>query len=139
MATAESFAAAFAPAEAAYKSAVMHSTWGHLVPEVRNRKEPGYMVFSCAGYGGTFVLIDAKFKNVGDSPWLYDAMYDYVCRHANKRNQRGKVLRFDGTVEFLKNGRFRLSGKSRVVNTGAKSVRVLARPGALTDQQRAAK
>lgn len=40
---------AFAPAEEAYREAVMRDTWGHLAPE-KNKSYPGRLVFSFGVY-----------------------------------------------------------------------------------------
>lgn len=89
---------AFAPAEARYKSEVMAATWGHLAPRQRKTYR-GYILFAIPAYdSGTPCIIEAEFKGLADSPWLYDAMWDFAC--SVERGDEGEgagVYRFDGT------------------------------------------
>lgn len=106
-----SIADVFAEAEAEHRDKVLAATWGHLAPGPE--KYRGHITFTCASFGGDIVIIEAAFKGLDDSPWLYDDMYKYVCKRAPKR--QGKALRFDGTYQKFKNGGCRFSGKIRVL------------------------
>lgn len=89
---------AFAPVLLANKQAVHKATWGHLAP-AKNRTYRGYIVFSISAYGD-MTMIDAEFKNLPDSPWIYDAMYEFVFEDRDLIH--GAVYRFDGTFRNYK-------------------------------------
>lgn len=89
-----SFAEAFAPMDAHYRSQVIAATWGHLAPQKRKAYQ-GWILFAIPEYdSGNPCIIEAEFKGLGDSPWLYDAMWDF----ASKVEKVG-VYRFDGTLQ----------------------------------------
>ena len=54
----------------------MQDTWGHLAPK-KGRSYKGYMIWAYSGYGD-ITLLDAAFKKLSDSPWLYEAMQEYI-------------------------------------------------------------
>jgi hypothetical protein len=110
-----SLATAFAPAEAAHRSAVMHATWGHLAPEPR-RLYRGEILFAHGDYGD-HVVIRCKFKDLPDSPWFYDQLTDWTSDKAFK-HPRGTILKFEGTYMMFKNGKGRFSGQVRRVRVG---------------------
>lgn len=84
---------AFAPAEARYRSDVMAATWGHLAMRKR-QSYSGYFIFAIPEYdSGTPCLVASEFKRLNDSPWLYDAMWDFAGQ-----TEKAGVYRFDGTV-----------------------------------------
>ena len=64
---------------------VMKETWGHLAPK-KGQSYKGYIIYAYGGYGD-IVLLDAEFENLSDSPWLYEAMQDFISR-----NSKGKGL-----------------------------------------------
>lgn len=103
-----SLAEVFAPIEAKYRSQVLQSTWGHLKPRTR-KLYPAKIVFTCAGYGGSYEIIDAQIKGVGDSPWLFEHMMDFVAKKA----VQGKVHVFEGSYWVSKRGRGHFRGKIR--------------------------
>jgi len=82
----------FAPIEAHYKAKQMEATWGHLAPK-EDKSYSGFIVFSIA-CDGLYCLIDYDFKKLDGSPWLYDALQEFVGDNAK---EHGKVYRFDGT------------------------------------------
>jgi hypothetical protein len=67
---------AFAPVLLSQKQAVLKDTWGHLAP-VRGKSYRGYIVFTKTAYGD-LSIVDSDFNNLPDSPWLFDAMNDFV-------------------------------------------------------------
>ena len=101
-----SLAEAFAPAENKYRNQVLANTWGHLAPKPQNKYE-GYILFTLGAYGD-ITVIDCEFKDLDDSPWFYDHMYDFVC---NNSQERASTYLFEGTYTMFKNGKCRFSGK----------------------------
>jgi hypothetical protein len=90
---------AFAPWEASYKSELQKYTWGHLAA-IKNKTYRGFILFADSAYDGP-VLLDSDFKGLDDSPWLYDAMIDFMRDCLTGRiveNKYGRVYRFDGTL-----------------------------------------
>ena len=106
-----SLAEAFAPAEARHRSQVMAATFGHLAPQVR-KKYRGTILFTHSNYG-QLVVIRADFKNLPDSPWLFEHLNDFVFERAT---ERGKVYRFEGSYMLFKNGKPSFSGTVTEVN-----------------------
>lgn len=100
------FAEAFAPAEAEYRRRVMHSTWGHLAPDLR-RVYPGTIVFIHGDYRDV-AIVTADFPGLSDSPWLYEQLHEFI--HSRK-TECGNIYRFTGSYMMFKNGRGRFSGK----------------------------
>jgi len=74
--SATTIAEAFIPVEEAYKDAVMENTWGHLAPR-RNAQHKGSMLFARSEYGD-LVILNSAFDGLDDSPWLFQAMMDFV-------------------------------------------------------------
>ena len=58
---------------------VMQDTWGHLAPKI-NKTYKGTMIYAHSVYGD-IVLLYSNFKNLDDSPWLFEAMQDYLSEH----------------------------------------------------------
>jgi len=106
-------AEAFAPAEAKYRSQVLHATWGHLAA-TEGVKHPGTILFAHGEYGD-IVPLRADFPTVNDSPWFFDAMSDYIDRQVMRRKNPGTIYRFSGYYVLQKNGKGRFSGKVKVV------------------------
>ena len=104
---------AFAPVEAEYRTRVTAATFGHLAPKPRERYV-GYVVFVCGAYGD-IVVLDASFKGLDDSPWLFEDMNDLALR---KATEDGVVYRFDGTYSKCKSGRAFFVGKIRQSRVG---------------------
>jgi len=92
---------ALAPVLLAQKQAVLKDTWGHLAP-VHGKSYRGYIVFTKTAYGD-LEIVDADFTDLPDSPWLFDAMNDFVFDDL-KSLADGAVYRFEGT---FRNYRFR--------------------------------
>ena len=97
----QAIADAFAPAEAAYHEKVMQHTWGHLAPE-RAKTYPGKMTFALGEYGD-YVPIHADFEGLGDSPWFFQDMMDFIVEKATepgiyKFAGKYRNHRFDGEV-----------------------------------------
>jgi hypothetical protein len=99
--------AAFAPIELANKQIVQKETWGHLAPK-RNKSYSGYIVFSITAYGN-MELIDADFAGLPDSPWLFDAMTEFVFEDWQSL-PHGTVFRWCGTFR-----NYRFNGTRTVV------------------------
>lgn len=73
----------FAPVQAAYREAVLQSTWGHLAPK-RNKSYRGSVVFAVGCFGGDPLnptILSAEFSGLEDSPWLYEALQELVANH----------------------------------------------------------
>lgn len=100
-----SLANAFAPHEAAYRSRVLASTFGHLAPSVR-KKYRGTIIFTQSAYGA-LVPIRADFPSLPDSPWFFEHLSDFVTERAV---EPGKVYRFEGSYMVFKNGNPSFSG-----------------------------
>ncbi len=86
---------AFAPAEARYREQVLESTWGHLAPE-KNHKYPGRIVFAVGIYDSDDLnptIIVCNFEGLHDSPWLYEALQDFV---QGKKYDPGCVYEWTG-------------------------------------------
>jgi hypothetical protein len=88
----------------------MHATWGHLEQKPGTTTK-GWFVFTCAAYSGNYMLLDSDWGDLPDSPGLYDAMQNYMHRHA----ERGVVTRLEGHVTRYANGAYRIGGKRYVV------------------------
>jgi hypothetical protein len=100
--------AAMAPAELSYKMAVLDDTWGHLAPK-KNRTYRGFIVFAIAAYGGDMVILDAHFDDLDDSPWLFDAMQDFVFKDYQQLTD-GAVYKWEGTFR-----NYRFTGTRTVI------------------------
>lgn len=105
-----SLATAFEGSDRNYKRAVMHQAWGHLAPK-HGQVYNGEIVF-CFGEYGDITPITTKFKGLGDSPWFFGQMSDFIAR---KCKTRGRIYRFEGTYRLLKNGNGRFKGKVLVI------------------------
>ena len=77
--SATTIAEAFIPVDESYKEAVMENTWGHLAPR-RNIQHKGLMLFARSEYGD-LVILNSAFAGLDDSPWLFQAMMDFVCEN----------------------------------------------------------
>lgn len=88
----QNLAEAFQVWEAQYRADVIAATWGHLAPRER-KTYSGYIVFAVPEYdSGNPCIVQADFKGLEDSPWLYDAMVSFA-----EQAHRAGVYRFDGT------------------------------------------
>lgn len=78
MSNSQTWAETFAPIQAKYRQDVFVNTRGHLAPQ-KNVSYKGKILFCVSGYGSTGTsLIDSQFDNLEDSPWLYDAIYEFI-------------------------------------------------------------
>ena len=110
--------AAFA-AEGEYIAAVQAMTWGHLAP-LTKQKYNGWILFINAAYGGAIEIVDAEFKELPDSPSLYEDMMDFAAKHIeqfyNTEEKSDGIYVFEGWYMKHKNGNYRFSGKTRKIN-----------------------
>lgn len=65
--------------EVIYKEAVLRDTWGHLAPEAGGKVYFGTIVYTHTEWGH-YELISMDFGSLGSSPWLYDAMNDFIFK-----------------------------------------------------------
>lgn len=89
---------AFVPAEAQYRAEVMAATWGHLAPR-KNKSYRGAIVFAigCFDSGDLNPTpIACSFDGLDDSPWLYDAIHEFLQSGSRERYEVGGVYRFVG-------------------------------------------
>jgi hypothetical protein len=79
---------------------VFEETWGHLRPTPG--RYVGHIIAARSEYdGGERSLIAADFRNVPDSPWLYEAMYELI--NAAELDE-GRVYRFTGVLVVNRSG-----------------------------------
>lgn len=91
-----SFASALAQVDADNRYQARVATFGHLAPH-KDVAYEGYIVFAIPEYdSGNACIVSSEFKNLPDSPWLYDAMVEF----AEKR--RAGVYRFEGVCRNYK-------------------------------------
>lgn len=109
--SAQTFAEAFAPAEAANKARVMGATWGHLAPKTQT-KYAGTILFAHGEYGD-LVPLRTAFEGLPDSPWFFSDMQDWI---AQQRTEAGQVYFFRGTYQKFKTGGFRFVGHCRPIH-----------------------
>lgn len=76
--------AAFAPAEARHKQAVLADTWGHLAPK-RNATYRGFIRFAAGCFGSDDINpvplaceLKSGSSELNSSPWFYDALTDLL-------------------------------------------------------------
>jgi len=112
-----SLASAFAPSDNANYNRVMQNTFGHLAP-VRRRAIPGWITFVTSPYSGCTV-VDLSFDGTPDSPWLAEAVMDYVGNLVTRYDvdNRAGFYRWEGTVTMFDNGAFRFGGDTRRLET----------------------
>ncbi len=104
--SAQNIADVFASAEVVYKERQMQATWGHLAP-VRNKKYRGRIVYAVGCYCGTPVILHCEFKDLPDSPWLYEHVQNFMFA---QEGEEGCVYEFVG---FFRNYEF--EGTVRVI------------------------
>lgn len=92
---------ALAPAQEAYKEAVMRDTWGHLAPE-KGKTYPGRLVFSFGVYESGDLNPTILVCDFGDSsddldggPWFYRAVHDFLARYTP--GKQGCIYEWVGT------------------------------------------
>lgn len=84
---------------------VMQDTWGHLAPQ-RGKSYKGIMVYAHGGYGD-IVLLDATFENLSSSPWLFEAMQEYIGENCKDEG----VYKWEGCFEKLDDGCYCFDGE----------------------------
>ena len=93
-----SMADAFAPVDAKHKDNVMQSTWGHLAPK-KNKSYKGTIVFAIGCYGNSTTVLSVEFKDLDDSPWLYEAIHEFLFE---QDTEVGNVYMFTGALKNYK-------------------------------------
>lgn len=96
---------AFAPIEADNKARVEAQTWGHLAPAA-GRLYPGTILFAESEYGDV-VTLRVDFKDLPDSPWFYDDMYDFIL---SQETEPGGLYQFSGTYKKDENAAWEFTG-----------------------------
>ena len=84
---------------------VMKETFGHLAPKVEKQYK-GFMVYAHSAYGD-IVLIDACFKDLDDSPWLFENMNNFIAENG----KRGDLYKWIGYCLVDSNGEYSFVGK----------------------------
>ena len=92
-------AKAFAPAEAHYKSIVMHNTWGHLFPDKPQYKGTVRLAYLLYGTQNVEIL-DEGDTLPQSSPWWHDAIYEFAEEVA-KEMKGGEVVEFEIEVNLV--------------------------------------
>ncbi len=87
------------------KRQVMQDTWGHLAPK-KGKSYKGYMIWAYGGWGET-VLLEANFKRLSDSPWLFAAMQKYIGEHLDGEG----LYRWEGQFSKLDSDTYCFGGK----------------------------
>jgi hypothetical protein len=78
MSNAQIWAETFAPIDAHNREVINQQTWGHLAP-LKNTSYKGIVLFTKSAYrSGTIDLLDTKFNDLEDSPWLYDFLHEHL-------------------------------------------------------------
>ena len=93
-----SMAEVFAPVEAKNKDIIMQDTWGHLAPK-KNKSYKGTIVWAQGCYGNSLTALSVEFKDLDDSPWLYEAIHEFMF---NQDAEVGNVYRFTGAFRNYK-------------------------------------
>ena len=83
----------------------MQETWGHLAPK-KDRTYKGYMIYAHGVYGD-IVLLDANFKNLSDSPWLFEAMRNYLGGHCKDEG----LYKWEGRCTMIDKDNFCFGGE----------------------------
>lgn len=104
--SAQTIMEAFLPAENAHRQVVMKATWGHLAP-LKERIYEGRIVYSVGCLGSdnlnpTILVFD--FGALDSSPWLYDAINDFIGDGKPRRTKASPYASYDG-FSYMKCGR----------------------------------
>ncbi len=83
----------------------IQDTWGHLAPK-QGRSYKGYMIWAYGGWGD-IILLEAAFKNLDDSPWLFDAMQEYIGENLSSEG----IYKWEGCFEKVDEGCYCFGGK----------------------------
>jgi len=93
--------------EAEQRAEMQAATFGHLAPE-RGLEYRGWFLFAIPEYDcGTPCIVSAEFDGLNDSPWFYDAMWEFAAKR-----KRAGFYRFDGVVR-----NYRFKGVVTRINT----------------------
>lgn len=87
------------------RQSVMQDTWGHLGPK-KGRSYNGYIIWAYGRYGD-IVLLDATFENLNDSPWLYEAMEEYIGENLDGEG----IYKWEGRFKKLNEGCYCFGGE----------------------------
>lgn len=111
-----SMASALAVSDNANYNRVIQATFGHLAPR-RRTAIPGCITFVNSPYSG-FTVVDFAFEETESSPWLAQAITDYVCSLIDRYvgGDEAGMFRWEGTVTMFNNGAFRFGGETRRLN-----------------------
>jgi len=97
-------------------------TFGHLAPKPITEYK-GFILFTITSWGD-LVPIEAEFKNLDMSPWLFEDIKEYIHKFWKKHKDKsgsnriyGKVFKVEGTYKKFKNGNFRMSGKVKCIKS----------------------
>jgi hypothetical protein len=77
-----------------YREKAVESIFGHLAPE-EHKTYQGFILF-CKTDWGRVVPIQSEFDGLGDSPWFYDVLMEYIEKNAK---ECGKIYRFNGAFK----------------------------------------
>lgn len=89
---------------------VMQDTWGHLAPK-KGRSYKGWMIWAYGGYGD-IILLDADFKKLSDSPWLYEQMQEYISENLNGEG----IYKWEGQVSKIDEGCYCFGGEIKRID-----------------------
>ncbi len=87
------------------KQDVMQDTFGHLAPK-KGQSYKGTMIYAHGEYGD-IVLLASDFKKLDSSPWLFDAMQEYLGEHCEEEG----VYKWKGQFTKIHDGTYCFGGK----------------------------
>ena len=94
------FEEAFAPAEAHYKSIVMHNTWGHLFPDKQFYEGKVIIAINYYESQGAVILDEKDLPQA--SPWWYDAITEFAWENFGKhKDHEARVYEVDVRVNIV--------------------------------------
>ena len=77
---------------------VLRETWGHLAPKP-NRPYQGWMIFAHTAHGDC-LPIDYDFQRLDSSPWLFEAIMDFINEHTDEEG----IYRWEGIFKMDRQG-----------------------------------
>lgn len=104
--SAYTMAQAWAPIEEENRRIVFRNTWGHLAP-VEHQQYRCRIVYSvgCLGSDGLNpVILVFDFGELNSSPWLYDAIIEFIGDGKPRRTKAAPYGAYDG-FSYMKCGR----------------------------------
>ena len=84
---------------------VLQDTWGHLAPK-KGKSYKGTMIYAHGVYGD-IVLLYATFEKLNSSPWLFEAMQEYLGGHCEDEG----IYKWEGCFEKLDEGCYCFGGE----------------------------